>query len=142
MVSNQTLDFAVRNLSKSSTSLHELRIGKLKDFGTLKKRVSSSGNVTVSSSDEYDFQLKKSTRVEFKLFNKADKSRIGIFGDTKARVQATLFTNSGKKLDYTERLAPQRQETFRSLLTSGEYVLKITGRSDDDIPYSVQLKPV
>jgi hypothetical protein len=134
-------DFSIRSLSNQTSSLQASPVNrKVQDFGVLKKRASSSGEVTVSKSDRYLFTLKRTAKVKVTLLNTSDADRIGLFGDTKARVQAALFDDFDDELNSTSRIKPQEEESFIRRLTAGDYTLKLTGRSKDPIQYTIQLR--
>ncbi len=132
-------DFSVKSLQKNS-ALQSIN-GKTRfreDLGSL-KRSSLSDEVNKDEPNTYNFQLKKRTTLKVELENDEDLGFFDIFG-TKKRVQATIFDSDQDKLKATDRIAPEDDDDFKIRLSPGTYSIRVTGRSEKDVEYTLKLQ--
>jgi N-methylhydantoinase B/oxoprolinase/acetone carboxylase alpha subunit len=141
MVTNRSLkDFSVRSISKNSASLQEFnpRNRFRENIGTLTNRFRASDEVNKDEPNRYQFRLNRRATVKVTLENEENAGFFDFLG-TKKRVQAELLSQ-GNELRSTERLAPEDEEDFRIRLNPGTYTVKVTGRSENDLEYDLEIR--
>lgn len=134
-------DFSVRTLNKNSTvqGLNSTRNRFKENIGTLRNRASFTDEVNEDEPNVYTFRLRRRTTVEVKLENQENLGFLDLFG-TKKRVQAQLQDSSRNTLGSTDRIRPEDDDDFRVRLDAGTYQVRITGRSENDVEYKLQLR--
>lgn len=140
MVSNRPLkDFSVRSISKNSASLQEFNTRNRfrENIGTLRSQFRASDEVNKDEPNRYQFRLTRRATVKVTLENEEGARFFDFFG-TKRRVQAELLSR-GNELKSTDRLAPEDEEDFRVRLNPGIYTVKVTGRSENDLEYDLEI---
>lgn len=138
-MNNRTLkDFSVSTLNKNSAFLQNGRNRDRENIGTLRNRFRASGEVNEDESDTYTFRLRRNANVKLTLENEEDLGFFDVFG-TRKRVQAKLLDNNGDTLRSTDRVRPEDEDDFRIRLKAGTYSIRVTGRSENDVEYDLEL---
>lgn len=141
VMSNRTLkDFSPRSLNKNAASLQEFssRNRFREDIGTLRSQFRASDEVNKDEPNRYQFRLTRRATVKVSLENEENAGFFDFLG-TKRRVQAELLSQ-GNRLKSTDRLAPEDDEDFRIRLNPGTYTVKVTGRSENDLEYDLEIR--
>jgi hypothetical protein len=142
---NRTNDFSSVNGLQKASSLQKLNDrGSLtgnrfrENLGTLKNRASRSSEVNKDEFNTYRFELKRRVNLEVSIDNREDSGFFDFLG-TKKRVQATLFNSGGSKLKATDQVRPDDDDDFSIRLQPGTYSVRVTGRSENDVAYKLEL---
>lgn len=141
MVSNRPLkDFSVRSINKNSASLQEFNTRNRfrENIGTLRNQFRASDEVNKDEPNRYQFRLTRRATVKVTLENEEGAGFFDFLG-TKRRVQAELLSQENE-LKSTDRLAPGDEEDFRVRLNPGTYTVKVTGRSENDLEYDLEVR--
>ncbi|WNZ21747.1 hypothetical protein HJG54_01935 [Leptolyngbya sp. NK1-12] len=132
-------DFSARALNRNSALLNTRTRNRLReDIGTLRNRFRASGEVNKDEFDTYRFQLRQTATIKVSLENEENLGFFDVFG-TKKRVQAKLLNGNGSTLRSTDRVRPEGEDDFRIRLRAGTYSIRVTGRSEKDVEYELEL---
>lgn len=131
--------FSVRSLQQKSSALQNTGKTRFKEnLGSL-RRSSLSDEVNKDEPNTYEFRIRNRTTLKVELENDENLSFFDVFG-TKKRVQATLFDSDQDKLKATDRIAPEDDDDFKIRLSPGTYSIRVTGRSENDVEYTLKLR--
>lgn len=134
-------DFSVRALNKSSAFQGQNSTSNRfrENIGTLRNRASFSDEVNKDEPNIYTFRLRRQATVELTLENEENLGFFDVFG-TKKRVQAQLQSGSNNTLRSTDRVRPEDEDDFKIRLNAGTYQVRVTGRSENDLEYKLELR--
>ena len=134
--------FSLRTMQKNAVAFQGQNRARLtrENLGILKRRASDSGEVTKDEPIRYQFELKRQKNVRVTLENKENLGLFDLFG-TKKRVQAKLLDSTRSSvLESTDRLRPGADQDFKLSLKPGTYYIQVTGRSENEVEYELNLK--